>query len=144
MQRWFLMVLLVSLFTGNTLAQTKDAEDLEFVKGTLRVPGNFSASFVERQLGRLGDSVAIHLLKLVATGEFDLEGNPEKALSIIERSFQSPQDIRAPQDRNPGVSLFILSSMRGIEAHENLAERRKVLTDKLRLLISKIEEKPRH
>jgi hypothetical protein len=66
-------------------------------------------SFHAKWLGRLGDGVAIGLIKLIDEDQLTNPDNVQACLTLIGTAFHSPEFVTAEEDKKPKVTLFLLN-----------------------------------
>ncbi len=91
--------------------QGGDFYSLHLVRALLKLPAGVSTGAVEKQLHRMGDRVAVALIKVLSDEDL---GNPQtirRSLSVVREAFAYPQLISLPEDKEPRVTLFFLSSV---------------------------------
>lgn len=116
MMRFPILCLAILAFVAISVGQATDEDPyyLRVVKNALAMrSGNqiVIQSWSQKQLARLGDGVSIALLKIL--DEQDL-ANPQTIramLPIIRDSFVEPQFIAIEENRNPRITLFLLSCL---------------------------------
>jgi hypothetical protein len=115
--RPLLLTCAILAFAGFVRGQSEEPSDYSIatVKFALRLQSTgqhvvFSPTL--RQIAKLGDGVSIALLKIF--GEQDL-ANPDTVMSflpIIRDAFQQPQSIALDADKEPKITLFVLSYLK--------------------------------
>jgi len=71
-------------------------------------PGQGFFGITEKQLNRLGDRVAIALLKILDDEDLKNPQKVKRALQIVHHSFLYPRLISIVQDKKPNVTLVLL------------------------------------
>jgi hypothetical protein len=62
-----------------------------------------------KRLARLGDGVAVALIKLLNENELPNTDTVKACLTLINMAFSVPNGITAEEDKNPKVTLFLLN-----------------------------------
>jgi hypothetical protein len=77
---------------------------------------NVQASFIQKNLPKLGDCAGIALLKLLDTNHVIEPKTITASLSIIREAFASPDLIAIKSDKEPKVTLCLLDILaKGVE-----------------------------
>jgi len=110
------IIYLVLLLTGSGMARNvavqNESYDVPLVKGLLQHPEGLGWSGFDKQVNRLGDRVSIALLKILEEKDFQNPQTVRSSLQLIRHSFLFPKLISIPIDREPKVTLFLLTHMR--------------------------------
>jgi len=104
------LILLGSSTAANVRAQN-ETYDVPLVKGLLQHPEGLGWSGFDKQVNRLGDRVSIALLKILEEKDFQSPQTVKSVLQLIRHSFLFPQLISIPADKEPRVTLFLLTHM---------------------------------
>ncbi|HLK08794.1 MAG TPA: hypothetical protein VKV30_12645 [Candidatus Angelobacter sp.] len=97
------------------------------------------AGIVEKQVDRSGDAVAIGIARTLTPKEM-LEPNwLDRILPLIRHSFRNPDFIVVKEDREPRVTLVLLSYLKAEITDEN--ERKRVI-DTLQFILQQTQSKP--
>jgi len=105
--------------------EQRDTYELQVVRNALRDPAMaLGASFTEKQINRLGDKLAIALIKIYSEQELVEPSNVRRYLPLIRAAFVAPRIVSDPADRKPAITMMLL---RQLEAHaSNDACRRQI------------------
>lgn len=115
--RILLFLFCVTLFLASTLAGQENPPTpyaINVVRSALRARSDghkFILSQTAKSVARLGDCVSIALLKILENRDLT---NPDKVrdfLPIVRDAFSHPEIISIEADKNPKVTLFLLSYM---------------------------------
>jgi len=98
----------------------EDAYSLRQVRELLKVPPGISSSFDEKAGQRLGDRMAIALLKIYSQDQLKEPANARRCITLLEEAFSSPAAISAHEDRRPDVTLILLTFLRTNTVDESL------------------------
>lgn len=94
------------------------AEDL--VAGTLKMNGVIT-SVSEKQFNRLGDRVAIGIIRVLGGEPLNQPQQAKVILRIIQDAFAAPKIIGTARDRQPKATLFLLRHLRTLPISKGLA-----------------------
>jgi len=112
MMRKYMTISILLLGISPIFAQQSiDPYSIALVKAALSQPAGFSSSFVEKYMNRLGDGVAIALLKIFSADELETPQMIHRFVPVIKEAFQAPQLISLPENRKPDVTLFLLGNI---------------------------------
>jgi hypothetical protein len=102
-----------------------DTYDLRLVRNALRDPERaIGFSVTEKQINRLGDKMAIALIKIYSEKELVDATNVLRYLPLIEAAFAAPRIVPNPDDRRPAVTMLLLHRLEA--GASNDVERRRV------------------
>ena len=109
----------LALVLGCAMFQdTKPSEDdiysLKLIEHELRMRTQETVivhSWTQKRIARLGDAVGIALLKVLSDTDLKDPSTIKAFLPIIRQSFQAPAIIGNECDRQPKVTLFLLSHL---------------------------------
>jgi hypothetical protein len=101
-----LLFLVLALLTS--ASANEDPYAIREVMQLLGEPTGYSTGISEKQLNRLGDELAIALLKIYSTDELARPANVRKYLPLIQGAFAFRSLIAIPEDREPRVTMFLL------------------------------------
>jgi|SRR5262245_57794943 len=104
-----ILTCLLVLFNSGSPQEIQDDYSIHSVKKVLEQPVGFSPSFLEKQTNRLGDRVAIALLKIFDAEELSKPETIRRILPLIHDAFVAPKIISIAEDRKPKVTLFVLT-----------------------------------
>jgi hypothetical protein len=113
MRRCFLICCLLFLplatFAQEIPNDAGDVYSLRLVRALLARPVPFSDSWTEKGLNRLGDGIAIALVKVLPAKELSDPQRIKTILPLIRSAFEVPHLVRIEVDRDPKLTLFLLS-----------------------------------
>jgi len=104
-----MLACLIVLFIPSKAQEIQDDYSIHSVKKVLEQPVGFSPSFLEKQTNRLGDRVAIALLKIFDAEDLSKPDTIRRILPVIRDAFVAPEIISIAEDRKPKVTLFVLT-----------------------------------
>jgi len=116
------LVRAVLLCLGSSLAVaapvhgTEDCVDAQLVKSWVELqPGLLDGNtFLQKSVYRSGDSIALGIVQAFTTSELLEPSRTDRIVSIVRLSFSHPEYIARNQDREPAVTMLLLSFL----AHE--------------------------
>src|SRR5438270_8493185 len=88
------------LMSFASVAAQEDRYSTDEVKALLQQSQDFSSSFSEKQLSRLGDRISIALMKIYSEKELIDPQNMKRYLPLIVNAFRFPKLI-AENDKEP-------------------------------------------
>jgi hypothetical protein len=106
--------LMTALCCVAAFGQARTAEDdphwtQQIVKRAFdEVSAGLRTSWSERYLGRLGDSAAPAIMKLISIGQLTNQ-DAETAVTLAKMSFADPRSIKRSPDKSPTKTLALLS-----------------------------------
>jgi len=110
----------------------RDTYELQLVRNALRDPVMaLGASFTEKQINRLGDRLAIALIKIYPERELFEPSNVRRYLPLIRAAFVAPRIVSDPADRKPAITVMLL---RQLEAQAPNGADRPQIRDALRFV----------
>lgn len=117
----------ILLFFSSAFSQSKEKEQdediysIRLVKKSVKDPGfALGASFTEKHINWLGDRVSIALLKIYDADGLKDPQNIRNYLPIVRAAFVAPRIIRLAEDRNPTVTMFLLTNLEREITDKNL------------------------
>ncbi len=118
MRAYVLIGLVVYTLTGSPIPpQAGDDKECDYIRIVTRALEerkiNLAAGITEKQNARLGDNVAVALLKLYSREELINPDNVRLYLPVIRNSFPHFRSGEKPCHRNPKVTLFLLQWLKG-------------------------------
>ncbi len=94
---------------GQGPLERNDPYSVGQVHQLLKTPVGFSSGFDEKASERLGDRMAIALLKIYPPEELKNPKVVRRCLGLISQAFQAPSRIDSSYDRQPDVALVLLA-----------------------------------
>ena len=116
------LLLFSSIFAQDKVnGQDEYTESIRLVKQSVKNPeGALGLSFTEKYISRLGDGVAIALLKIYDADGLESQQNIRSYLPIIRAAFFAPKIVELSENRKPEVTIFLLTYLQGRVKDENL------------------------
>ncbi len=96
-----------TMFAGIKGSQAEDYST-GVVRSLLAMPEGISAGFSEKQLHRLGDRLAIAIIKLHDPEELIDPRNVRRFLPLLKDAFAHPDLIQSPLDERAQVTVLLL------------------------------------
>jgi hypothetical protein len=131
---------LVLAFLNIASAQTEipDAASSasQLVSVVMRLPEGSHISFYEKAAQLLGDSVAIAVAKAVSPPDLDKVENARRIITVLGDAYSAPALIIAKEDRNPGVTLYLLNYLAEHSVDSLVRQQANELTVKIAALSS--------
>ncbi len=117
-------VLMLAAVVGDE-SEKPDPYSLHILRFELKMQAGpkISTSFGQKYLARMGDGVAVGLIKIVG---WDGMKDPERVkelLPIILKGFSEPRFIVKEDDKNPAVTLLLLDYLKQNTTDRNLLDR---------------------
>jgi hypothetical protein len=101
-----------------------DTYGLETVRNALRNPEwALGWSVLEKQINRMGDRLAIALVKIYTETELVDARNVERYLPLIRAAFVAPHMVPNAADRHPAVTMLLLRRLEA-EARDEVERQR--------------------
>ena len=116
------LLLFSSVFAQHKVnGQDEYTESIRLVKQSVKnLQLAIGVSFTEKYISRLGDGVAIALLKIYDTTGLESPENIRNYLPIIRAAFVAPKIVELSENRKPEVTIFLLTYLQGKVKDENL------------------------
>ena len=120
-----LTVLMLAVVVGDG-SEKPDPYSLHILRFELKMQSTglrVNTSFGGKRLARMGDGVAVGLIKIVG---WDGMKDPERVkelLPIILKGFSEPRFIVKEDDKNPAVTLLLLDYLKQNTTDRNLLDR---------------------
>jgi hypothetical protein len=117
MVRTMVVSFLAVLFAAAALAQPEDTDpySISLVATALRLRAGGQQVILasnQKYLARLGDGVSVALLKILSEEDLAKTSTVRALLPVIRDSFDQRQFISIEADKQPKVTLFLLSYLR--------------------------------
>jgi|SRR6266852_9298808 len=119
------MVLMLAVAVGDG-SEKPDPYSLHILRFELKMQATFervSTSAGDKRLARMGDGVAVGLIKIVG---WDGMKDPERVkqlLPILLKGFSQPRFIVKEDDKNPAVTLLLLDYLKQNTTDGNVRKR---------------------
>lgn len=100
--------LLLATMSSGILGSGDEDYSTKVVQSLLAMPAGISAGFSEKQLHRLGDRLAIAIIKLHDPEELKDPEKVRRFLPLLKGAFAHPDLIQRALDKEPQVTLILL------------------------------------
>jgi hypothetical protein len=126
-QKGFLGIVLLFSLTAMPLrggAQTSE-DDILVIRSWVELPYGIAVgnSFIEKQIYRAGDSIALAVIQGFSQDELLDKDRIERLLPILEVAFEHPSSITRKPDRKPRATLLLLDFLENRMAEKALKEK---------------------
>ena len=118
------LLFLVVCWPGLAITQATHPDDPyaeQTIRNTLALNG-VSPSFVEKDIGRLGDRAAIGLMRVLSEEPLVRPDQLKNILSILRDAFRVRSIISNEADRQPKATLFLLNCLQEQAASRDLRD----------------------
>lgn len=120
--RMFIINCLVVLLTCGFMQKDREDYSTGFIRSLLQNP-HFSTGFAEKKLSRLGDRVAIAIIKIIDDKDKnDIEKITYIVNFLLPEAFAAPKLIEVEEDKKPKVTLFFLQHLKDTSEDPKLSE----------------------
>jgi len=118
----FVCAPVVFMVLAGTAVGQEDPYSLSIVRSRLRLPPGVSTASLDKNVYRLGDKASVALLKILREDQLTDRETVGRVLRLVSDAFSRPELIGVPEDRDPGVTLFLLSYLERSVADKKLKE----------------------
>jgi hypothetical protein len=120
-----LLALLILPFVGCVCQAQGCDEGPAEIKSWLHMPPGSTewVGIIEKQVDRAGDKVAIGIARVLTPQEMLEPQWLDRILPLIRHSFRNPQLIVSKEDREPRVTMVLLSYLRAETSDESVRKR---------------------